>query len=88
LFIETKNFDEARIESMKVAAVHPNRHAAGIEVNTYLGTRLTKGLLRSVKRHGRCAERLMPMRLSATTSKVARELETKQWHGSEHRSIS
>jgi hypothetical protein len=28
LFIETKNFDEARIESMKVAAVHPNRHAA------------------------------------------------------------
>jgi hypothetical protein len=29
LFIEGKNFDEARIESMKVAAVHLNGHAAG-----------------------------------------------------------
>jgi hypothetical protein len=29
LFIEAKNFDEARIESMKVAAVHTNRHEAG-----------------------------------------------------------
>ena len=37
-----------------------------------------KGLPRSVNRHGRCEERLIPMRLSATTSKVARELETKQ----------
>ena len=45
-------------------------------------------LSRSVNRHGRCAERLMPMRLSATTSKVARGLETKQWRGSEHKSIS
>src|SRR5439155_18459824 len=89
LFIETKNFDEARIESMKVAAVHPNRHARAIEVNRpYLGGRLTNSLPRSVNRHGRCAERLMPMRLSATTSKVALEVETKQWRGSEHRSIS
>src|SRR5215475_6380170 len=46
--------------------------------STYsLAARLTKGLPRSVNRHGRCAERLMPMRLSATTSKVARELTTK-----------
>jgi len=32
LFIETKNFDEARTESMKVAAVHPNRHAESHEL--------------------------------------------------------
>src|SRR5690349_19737640 len=94
LFIETKNFDEWQIESMKGrgGSPEPPAHSAveqAIEVNRpYLTARLTKGLSRSVNRHGRCAERLMPMRLSDTTSKVERELATKQCFRSEHRSIS
>ena len=60
-----------------------------IEANRpYLGARLTNGLPRKVNRHGKCADRLMPMRLSATTSKLACVLETKQCAGSEQTSIS
>src|SRR5215208_2326444 len=89
LFIETKNFDEAADESTSVPASlyeEFERHPQG-DGYSFTG-RLTKGLPRRVNRHGRCAERLMPMRLSATTSNVALEWETKQWRGSEHRSIS
>jgi len=84
------NFDEWQIESMNpVAASLREALAVAPQGDGYSFTaRLTKGLSRNVNRHGRCAERLIPMRLSATTSNVARELETKQCRGSEHKSIS
>src|SRR4026209_1834402 len=89
LFIETKNFDQAVHESMNCSRFARRSVARRPQDDGYSFTaRLTNGLPRNVNRHGRCAERLMPMRLSATTSKVARELEMKQWRGSEHRSIS
>jgi hypothetical protein len=81
-FIGTKNFDQAARESMQVGAVHTNRLGRGdwaIEVyRPYLGARLTNGLPGKVNRHGKCAERVMPMRLSVTTSKLARSFDTKQ----------
>src|SRR5437773_9948241 len=59
------------------------------KLRTYCFTaRLRNGLPRKVNRHGKCAERLIPMRLSATTSKVACAFDTKQWRGSAHKSIS
>ena len=88
LFIETKNFDEVRVQSMDVAAALGDGAGASHGERLQFHSAAHELLPRSVNRHGRCAERLMPMRLSATTSKVARELETKQWRGSEQRSIS
>src|SRR5215470_12273150 len=63
-FIETKNFDECQIESMNpVAASLCEALAVAPQGDGYSFTaRLTKGLSRNVNRHGRCAERLMPMR--------------------------
>src|ERR1700731_3472101 len=55
-------------------------------VNERTGT-LTNLLERIVNRHGWCAERVMPIRSSATTS-TSPAPPAKQWRGSTHRFIS
>src|SRR5215831_2069957 len=87
--IGTTNFDQAALQSMNCSRFTVRSVVRRPQGDGYSFTaRLTNGLPRKVNRHGKCAERLIPIRLSATTSKVARELETKQRRGSEHRSIS
>src|ERR1700719_2764955 len=72
-----------------IVSLHWNqefRRIAG-RVNARAGT-LMNGLPRKVKRQSKWAERVMPIRRSATTSTVGVERERKQCRGSEHRSIS
>ena len=96
--IRAENFDQAACESIicsrrplarrNLCAQQSSAPRFAARNGYSFTARLTKELPRKVNRHGKCADRLMPMRLSAMTSNEARELDIKQWSGSEHRSIS
>jgi hypothetical protein len=89
LFIKTKNFDEAVHQSTMCSRFAMRSVARRPPGDGYsLAARLTNGFARNVNRHGKWAERLMPIRLSATTSNVANDLDMKQCRVSEHKSIS